>query len=174
MPKSTTIQNSTLLGPSPTFERATMFPPCHVSASLLLAVSSLLFSAEVVLGQASSCSNSLTPTNGIKPSVASGYQMALVATGLTKPRSIAFDTAGNLMVVESGAGISKLALQDDGGNCLSVRERTAVVQNREVTESPACVRPASQISPAKPRPRPISRWKYPLRLNTRGSLFLVL
>ena len=174
MPNSTTIPNSTLLDPSPTFERPAMFPPRHVSASLLLAVSSLLFSAEVVLGQASSCSKSLTPTNGIKPSVASGYHMALVATGLTKPRSIAFDTAGNLIVVESGAGISKLALQDDGGNCLSVRERTVVVQNREVTESPACVRPASQISPAKPRPRPISRWKYPLRLNTRGSLFLVL
>ena len=58
--------------------------------------------------------------------------MALVATGLTKPRSIAFDTAGNLVVVESGAGISNLALQDDGDTCVSVRERTVVVQNSEV------------------------------------------
>ncbi|KAL9007742.1 MAG: hypothetical protein Q9180_009587, partial [Flavoplaca navasiana] len=57
--------------------------------------------------------------------------MALVATGLTKPRSIAFDTVGNLVVVESGAGISNLALQDDGDTCVSVRERTVVVQNSE-------------------------------------------
>ncbi|KAL8841663.1 MAG: hypothetical protein Q9176_003058 [Flavoplaca citrina] len=64
--------------------------------------------------------------------MASGYRMALVATGLTKPRSIAFDTAGNLVVVESGSGISNLALQDDGDTCVSVRERTVVVQNSEL------------------------------------------
>ena len=42
----------------------------------------------------SACSTTLTPTMSIQPTVASGYQMALVATGLTKPRSIEFDSAG--------------------------------------------------------------------------------
>lgn len=151
-----------------------MFFPSYTSSSLLLAVYSSLFSAWVVSGQTSSCSTSLTPTNGIQPSVASGYHMALVATGLTKPRSVAFDTAGNLMVVESGAGVSKLALQDDGGTCLSVRERTVVIQNSEVRESPACVRSVSEISSAQSRARPIPRRKYSLRVHPRGSLFLVL
>lgn len=55
--------------------------------------------------------------------------MALVATGLTKPRSIAFDAAGNLMVVESGSGITNLVLQDDGGTCITVKDRKVVVDN---------------------------------------------
>ena len=62
----------------------------------------------------SSCSTTLTPTKSIKPSIASGYQAALVATGLTKPRSIEFDSAGNLLVVQAGAGIARLQLQDNG------------------------------------------------------------
>ena len=68
----------------------------------------------------------------VRPSVASGYRMAVVATGLTKPRSIAFDTAGNLMVVESGTGITNLFLQDNGGTCLSVRDRKVVIENSGV------------------------------------------
>ncbi|KAL8675727.1 MAG: hypothetical protein Q9186_007649 [Xanthomendoza sp. 1 TL-2023] len=58
--------------------------------------------------------------------------MALVATGLTKPRSIAFDSAGNLMVVESGVGITNLALQDAGGTCLSVKSRKAVIEDSDL------------------------------------------
>ncbi|KAI4141464.1 MAG: hypothetical protein LQ341_003513 [Variospora aurantia] len=61
--------------------------------------------------------------------------MALVATGLTKPRSIAFDTSGNLMVVESGAGITNLVLQDNGGICLSVTDRKPVIRNSGVLDS---------------------------------------
>ncbi|CAO1605060.1 hypothetical protein XANCAGTX0491_008594 [Xanthoria calcicola] len=84
--------------------------------------------------------------------------MALVATGLTKPRSIAFDTAGNLIVVESGAGISKLALQDDGGNCLSVRERAVVVQNRELNHGLALSRDGSTLYASTPEA--VYSWSY--------------
>ena len=84
------------------------------------------------LGQASSCSKTLTPARSIQPTMASGYRMALVATGLTKPRSIQFDSAGNLLVVESGAGIANLAFQDDGGTCLSVKTKKTVVDASEV------------------------------------------
>lgn len=86
------------------------------------------------LGQSSaSCSTTLTPTNSIKPSVASGYRAALVATGLTKPRSIEFDSAGNLLVVQAGAGIESLQLQDDGGTCVSVASMKTVVQASAVS-----------------------------------------
>ena len=80
----------------------------------------------------SSCSGALTPTNSIKPSVASGYQMALVATGLTKPRSLQFDSAGNLLVVEAGSGIVNLAFQDNGGSCVSVKTSKTVVKSQGV------------------------------------------
>ena len=79
------------------------------------------------LGQ-SSCSTTLTPTKSIKPSIASGYRAALVATGLTDPRSLQFDNAGNLLVVQAGAGIESLQLQDDGGTCVSVKSKKTVVQ----------------------------------------------
>ena len=82
-----------------------------------------------VLGQtSSSCSTTLTPTNSIKPSVASGYTAALVATGLTDPRSIKFDSSGNLLVVQAGAGIESLQLQDAGGTCIIVKSKKTVVQ----------------------------------------------
>lgn len=86
-----------------------------------------------VWSASSSCSTSVTPTNGVKPSVASGYQVALVATGLTKPRSIQFDSLGNLLVVQVGVGIANLVLQDDGGTCLSVKSTRDVIKNDDVS-----------------------------------------
>lgn len=82
---------------------------------------------------ASSCSTSLTPKNSIKPSIASGYQFALVATGLTRPRSIQFDSLGNLLVVQRGRGIANLILQDEGGVCLSVKANRDVIKNGDVS-----------------------------------------
>ena len=87
---------------------------------------------DMALGQASSCSQTLTPAKSVRPTIASGYRMALVATGLTKPRSIQFDSAGNLLVVQSGVGIASLAFQDAGGLCLSVTTQQTVVDASEV------------------------------------------
>ena len=96
-----------------------------------------LLSATVAVVSAqslASCSPSLTPTNAIKPSVASGYQVALVATGLSKPRSIQFDDAGNLLVVQSGKGsLSSLQLQDNGGVCLGVKSQKNVITGAGVS-----------------------------------------
>ena len=87
-----------------------------------------------VVGQSSSsCSTTLTPTNSIKPSVASGYRAALVATGLTDPRSIEFDSSGNLLVVQAGAGVESLQLQDNGGTCVTVKSKKTVVQASSVS-----------------------------------------
>lgn len=86
-----------------------------------------------VWSASSSCSTSVTPTNGLKPSVASGYQVALVATGLTNPRSIQFDTLGNLLVLQDGSGIANLVFQDDGGTCLSVKSTRDVIKYKDVS-----------------------------------------
>ena len=56
-----------------------------------------------------------------------------MATGLTDPRSIEFDSAGNLLVVQAGAGIESLQLQDDGGTCVSVKSKKTVVQASAVS-----------------------------------------
>ena len=97
--------------------------------SLVSSVALLGFFFLSALAQSSSsCSSTLTPTHSIKPSIASGYRAALVATGLTDPRSIEFDSAGNLLVVQAGAGIESLQLQDDGGACVSVKSQRTLVQ----------------------------------------------
>ena len=102
---------------------------------LLHAVLGAALGSVVALGQTSSCSTTLTPTKSVRPTVASGYRMALVATALTSPRSIQFDTAGNLLVVQSGAGIANLAFQDDGGTCLTVKTKKTVVSASAVSIS---------------------------------------
>ena len=56
-----------------------------------------------------------------------------MATGLTDPRSIEFDSSGNLLVVQAGAGIESLQLQDGGGTCITVKSRKTVVQASAVS-----------------------------------------
>ena len=102
--------------------------------SLVSSIAFLGFFFLSALAQSSSsCSSTLTPTHSIKPSIASGYRAALVATGLTDPRSIEFDSAGNLLVVQAGAGIESLQLQDDGGTCVSVKSKKTLVQASAVS-----------------------------------------
>ena len=81
----------------------------------------------------STCISTLTPTNSIKPSIASGYRAALVATGLTVPRGIQFDNSGNLLVVEQSVGLTSLHLDDNGGICVSVKSQNSVVESTNVT-----------------------------------------
>ncbi|KAE8453697.1 hypothetical protein EG329_009208 [Mollisiaceae sp. DMI_Dod_QoI] len=67
------------------------------------------------------------------PVTSDGWQAQLVATGLTKPRSILFDTSGNLLVVQQGAGIVHLTLEDGGSTCFDVTKKTFLVNATELT-----------------------------------------
>jgi len=78
------------------------------------------------------CSSILVPSYSA-PVVASGWQAQLVAGGLTKPRSIAFDSTGALLVVESGKGISRHRFTDNGGTCLSANHSHMLVELTTVT-----------------------------------------
>ncbi len=73
------------------------------------------------------CSSILVPTYSA-PVVASGWQAQLVVGGLTKPRSIAFDSTGALLVVESGKGISRHRFTDNGGTCLSANHSHMLIE----------------------------------------------
>lgn len=72
------------------------------------------------------CSSELT-TNHSAPVVADGYTARLVATNLTSPRGLKFDTEDNLLVVEQEVGISVLRFQDDGGDCLRMTSKETLV-----------------------------------------------
>ncbi|KAF2013129.1 iron reductase domain protein [Aaosphaeria arxii CBS 175.79] len=59
-----------------------------------------------------SCSGAGNPAfQGV---LASGWKATKIAGGLTSPRSIQFDTAGNMLVVQSGKGISYHVMGTDG------------------------------------------------------------
>ena len=79
------------------------------------------------------CGVNLTPANGIKPVAAPGYKFSVVANGLTKPRSIQFDDAGNLLVLQVGKGIESLQLDDAGGKCVWAPSKQTVVSNTAVS-----------------------------------------
>lgn len=90
-----------------------------------------LFTARAIAQSSSSCSVTLTASYPA-PSLAPGYTARLVANNLTRPRSIHFDSAGKLLVVEGGSGITALTLTDGGGSCLSVANKQTVVADTGV------------------------------------------
>ena len=102
----------------------------------LIATCLALFSASANAQSSSSCSATLTASYPA-PSVALGYTARLIANNLTRPRSIHFDIAGHLLVVEGGRGISALTLTDGGGSCLSVANKESVVADTAVSSTGA-------------------------------------
>ncbi|KAH7312226.1 soluble quino protein glucose/sorbosone dehydrogenase [Stachybotrys elegans] len=97
------------------------------AATTALAATSLLSRGAV----AQECRNTLEVSYPA-PVAADGWSYRLVATNLTKPRGLLFDTEGNLLVVDSGVGLLRMTLRDDGGNCVSVDEQTTLVENDEL------------------------------------------
>ena len=71
------------------------------------------------------------------PVAAPGYNARLIASGLSRPRSILFDKNKNLLVVEAGTGIQRLSFSsDDGGTCLVVGDTKNLVSDRNVRYTP--------------------------------------
>jgi hypothetical protein len=86
-------------------------------------------SASTVVAQ--NCAKVLVPSYNF-PTVNSGWQVQLVLGGLTKPRSIEFDSTGALLVVESGKGITRRRFSDQGGTCLAETESTVLISQTSV------------------------------------------
>lgn len=66
------------------------------------------------------------------PVAADGWSYCLVATDLTKPRGILFDTEGGLIAVDSGVGLVHFSLKDGDNDCLTVNEKKTLVANKDV------------------------------------------
>jgi glucose/arabinose dehydrogenase len=85
----------------------------------------------------SPCATVLTPAYSA-PVVAKGWKAQLIATGLSNPRGIKFDTNGSLLVLEQGVGLRHLTFNDNGGTCLSVNGNTSVITDEEVSSRGSC------------------------------------
>lgn len=96
---------------------------------------SLLGAALYASGAFAACDNVLAPSHAT-PKLAPGWQGQLIANGFTKPRTILFDDSGGLLVLDSGVGIRRVELEDNGGTCLSVSENELIVDDEEVKPAP--------------------------------------
>jgi glucose/arabinose dehydrogenase len=90
----------------------------------------LLFLASLPVAAAANCN---LKASYPAPVLSNGWSAQLVAQGLTKPRGIAFDTAGNLLVVQQGSGIVHLAFNDGGTTCLEVAKKTTLIDSELVS-----------------------------------------
>lgn len=68
-----------------------------------------------------------SPSGSIRPSVASGYSLQVVATGLSEPRGLAFDNDGHLLVVEQGTGTISSHVISEANGCVTARDSSVVV-----------------------------------------------
>ncbi|KAF7196403.1 L-sorbosone dehydrogenase [Pseudocercospora fuligena] len=97
------------------------------SLNTLLATSSLW-----TLGRTQSsttqCSTTISASYAA-PSLAEGYVARIVASNLTSPRGIKFDSQGALLVVQEGVGISVHNIVDAGNDCLSVSNSKVIVED---------------------------------------------
>lgn len=97
-------------------------------------VSSLALAAGLLSAGAlaqTACSSVLTPTYTL-PALANGWKAQLIASGLKKPRSIQFDSAGALLITDSGNGVLRYTFKDNGGTCLQVDQRQLLVNQTSV------------------------------------------
>jgi len=101
---------------------------------ILLGLFNLILAVGAQASTARSCPTTITPKNGA-PSVAPGWDVKVVASGLAKPRGIVFDSDGHLLVLQSGRGVASLQLKDEGGSCVTTGEPKDVVVDSTVSPS---------------------------------------
>ncbi len=70
----------------------------------------------------------MTATSRYKLTAAAGWKYTLLATGLSKPRSLVFDTEGHLLVLEAGKGLTAHTIGANG--CISASK--TVIQNTQL------------------------------------------
>lgn len=83
----------------------------------ILYIATTNVNAQSSSASASACSSTIAPQYG-QPSVAPGWNVQVVASGLTDTRGIIFDSDDHLLVVQRGYGISSLTLTQDDGACV--------------------------------------------------------
>lgn len=95
-----------------------------ILSTALLCPASVLATGVIV--RSTTCQTILAPTY-TPPSVSNGWAAQLIASGLSKPRSLTFDSSGALIVLDSGVGVKRLTFIDHGGSCVEVDGEPALI-----------------------------------------------
>lgn len=100
--------------------------------SLPRILTSLLYISLASAQSSGQCKINSLETSYATPVAADGWSYRLVATELSRPRGILFDTEGALIVVDTGVGLVHLELEDQGRTCLRVRKKTVLLENEDL------------------------------------------
>ncbi|RYP76507.1 hypothetical protein DL771_001741 [Monosporascus sp. 5C6A] len=100
--------------------------------NVLNAAKAALLCLPIAVAQNPNCENVLTPSYS-RPVPGSGWTARLIATELTNPRGMLFDSNNNLLVVEQRAGIRRLSFADGGDACLELTQNTWVLEDERLT-----------------------------------------
>jgi glucose/arabinose dehydrogenase len=135
--------------------------------SLPRILTSLLCISLVSAQSSGQCKINSLKTSYAAPVAADGWSYRLVATELSRPRGILFDTEGALIVVDTGVGLVHLELEDQGRTCLRVRKKTVLLENEDVNHLHPILTSNTFTDniQAQSWHRHLQRWPHPLRLN---------
>ncbi|KAK0385176.1 hypothetical protein NLU13_7654 [Sarocladium strictum] len=140
-------------------------PTSPTASSILLA---LLLAATSTTAQ--SCSNEKS-VRYQEPVAADGWSYRLIADGFTRPRGLVFDADGHLLVVDSGVGVVRLRLKDDGGTCLSVEHKSTIIEDDELNHGLALSENGDWIYASSVEN--VYRWRYTTSGDPSGRQTLV-
>jgi glucose/arabinose dehydrogenase len=91
-------------------------------------LSTLVASAAAAALAPMKCPEKITPK--YTPVVAKGFTARVVANGVSSPRNMVVDSAGRLLVVEKGIGVTSYNIQD--GDCVELTRKEVVVPHTGV------------------------------------------
>jgi hypothetical protein len=102
-----------------------MFSTSNPTSFFVTSLLTLLISQSYVLGQG--CTG---PAAKYPATFAGGLSAKVLINGLKNPRSLKFDTLGNLLVVEQGgAGVRQIKLTDEGTNVCVASSKQIISDN---------------------------------------------
>lgn len=95
--------------------------------------------SESASASATACASTIAPQHAA-PSVAAGWRAEVVASGLSSPRGILFDSEGAMLVVEQGSGVVRVRLNEEAGSCVRIDgDKETVIEDSSVSlELDAC------------------------------------
>lgn len=96
---------------------------------------------------APACASTIQPQHPA-PSLASGWRADVVASNLSRPRTVLFDSEGGLLVVEPLKGISRITLDDGAGPCVRSKGEPALVIEDDSVGAPPSLPSSLPISDA--------------------------
>lgn len=91
----------------------------------------ILATALFAVGAVAKCENVIVPAYQA-PTLANGWQGQLVGNGFKKPRTLHFDSEGNLIILDAGVGVRRVKFTDNGDTCLEISENKLLVDNKDV------------------------------------------